>query len=95
MIGDPGRIRTCDHSLRRRVLYPTELRGRGQLVIEAGRHDRQLPRSKHARSEANPVVTEIVGVTFRLLDAVMGFDDSIVEAVFLGKRHRLLERGKA
>jgi hypothetical protein len=26
-IGDPGRIRTCDHSLRRRVLYPAELRG--------------------------------------------------------------------
>ena len=25
--GDPGRIRTCDHSLRRRVLYPAELRG--------------------------------------------------------------------
>lgn len=26
-VGDPGRIRTCDHSLRRRVLYPAELRG--------------------------------------------------------------------
>jgi hypothetical protein len=25
--GDPGRIRTGDHSLRRRVLYPAELRG--------------------------------------------------------------------
>ena len=24
--GAPGRIRTCDHPLRRRVLYPTELR---------------------------------------------------------------------
>lgn len=26
MNGDPGRIRTCDHRLRRPVLYPTELR---------------------------------------------------------------------
>src|SRR5437660_10715051 len=26
--GDPGRIRTCDHKLRRLVLYPAELRGR-------------------------------------------------------------------
>lgn len=26
--GAPGRSRTCDHSLRRRVLYPVELRGR-------------------------------------------------------------------
>ena len=25
--GDPGRIRTCDLPLRRRLLYPTELRG--------------------------------------------------------------------
>ncbi len=25
--GDPGRIRTCDHRLRRPVLYPAELRG--------------------------------------------------------------------
>ena len=24
--GDPGRIRTCDHRLRRPVLYPAELR---------------------------------------------------------------------
>src|SRR5437763_2512280 len=29
IIGDPGRIRTCDHSLRRRVIYPAELRGSG------------------------------------------------------------------
>ena len=27
--GAPGRIRTCDHPLRRRVLYPTELRAPG------------------------------------------------------------------
>src|SRR5579872_2488545 len=27
MVGDPGRIRTCDHKLRRLVLYPAELRG--------------------------------------------------------------------
>ncbi len=26
-IGDPCRIRTCDHLLRRQVLYPAELRG--------------------------------------------------------------------
>ena len=26
--GAPGRIRTCDHPLRRRVLYPAELRAR-------------------------------------------------------------------
>ena len=27
--GAPGRIRTCDHPLRRRMLYPTELRAPG------------------------------------------------------------------
>lgn len=32
LIGDPGRIRTYDHSLRRRVLYPTELRGRRKVA---------------------------------------------------------------
>ena len=32
--GDPGRIRTCDHSLRRRVLYPAELRGRFVMAAE-------------------------------------------------------------
>ena len=32
--GDPGRIRTCDHSLRRRVLYPAELRGRELEIAE-------------------------------------------------------------
>ena len=26
LFGDPGRIRTCDHRLRRPVLYPAELR---------------------------------------------------------------------
>ena len=38
-IGDPGRIRTCDHSLRRRVLYPAELRGRvpGTAALIASR----------------------------------------------------------
>ena len=30
-LGDPGRIRTCDHRLRRPVLCPAELRGRGRL----------------------------------------------------------------
>jgi hypothetical protein len=53
------------------------------------------PGQTPARSEADPVVPEIVGVSFRLLDAVMGFDDSVVEAVFLGKGHRPLERWKA
>lgn len=33
--GAPGRIRTCDHSLRRRVLYPTELRARAYILVEA------------------------------------------------------------
>ena len=28
-IGDPGRTRTCDQQLRRLLLYPAELRGRG------------------------------------------------------------------
>ena len=27
LLGDPGRIRTCDPQLRRLVLYPAELRG--------------------------------------------------------------------
>ena len=35
LVGAPGRIRTCDHPLRRRMLYPTELRaltGRGREI---------------------------------------------------------------
>ena len=31
--GDPGRIRTGDVSLRRRVLYPAELRGRTTTTV--------------------------------------------------------------
>ena len=43
--GDPGRIRTCDHQLRRLVLYPAELRGRGmwaQCVQGSGAPARKL-----------------------------------------------------
>jgi uncharacterized protein (TIGR00251 family) len=35
--GDPGVIRTRDHSLRRRMLYPTELRGRPEKRYAAPR----------------------------------------------------------
>ena len=31
--GDPGQIRTADPALRRRVLYPAELRNHVKLVI--------------------------------------------------------------
>lgn len=37
MFGDPSRIRTCDRSLRRRVLYPAELWGRIGSAIRTGR----------------------------------------------------------
>ena len=30
--GDPGRTRTCNRPLRRRMLYPVELRGRARSV---------------------------------------------------------------
>ena len=49
--GDPGRIRTCDLPLRRRLLYPAELRGRCRTFFVAnwlackGRRDvSQYPR---------------------------------------------------
>gem|GEM_PF-6769808 len=32
--GDPGRARTCDLPLRRRLLYPAELRGRPRLALK-------------------------------------------------------------
>jgi hypothetical protein len=31
--GAPGRIRTCDHPLRRRVLYPAELRAHAGITF--------------------------------------------------------------
>ena len=31
--GAPGRTRTCDHSLRRRMLYPAELRARDRYWL--------------------------------------------------------------
>ncbi len=34
--GAPGRIRTCDHPLRRRMLYPTELRALNHLFDWSG-----------------------------------------------------------
>jgi hypothetical protein len=39
IIGDPGRARTCDLPLRRRLLYPAELRGlaRGSTDLRTGR----------------------------------------------------------
>jgi hypothetical protein len=37
LTGDPDRIRTCDLPLRRRLLYPTELRGQtiGEPALSA------------------------------------------------------------
>ena len=74
-IGDPGRIRTCDHSLRRRVLYPAELRGRppAPLAYRIESRDRQSRRG----SAADPIVPKIVGIALRLLSAVMWGDDSV------------------
>jgi hypothetical protein len=37
--GAPGRSRTCDLSLRRRTLYPTELRAHKQIAIGDHFHD--------------------------------------------------------
>jgi hypothetical protein len=34
IIGDPGKARTCDLPLRRRLLYPAELRGLPRLTPE-------------------------------------------------------------
>src|SRR6202045_5390334 len=72
-IGDPGRIRTCDHSLRRRVLYPAELRG--YFV-------RFAPATRQNGSVENAVVAEIVRIALRLLGAVVRSDHRVVEPVF-------------
>ena len=42
LIRTPGRIRTCDHRLRRPVLYPAEL----LVLIEARRVDLASPRKQ-------------------------------------------------
>ena len=39
LIGDPGRIRTCDPQIRNLMLYPAELRG----------HSSKQPRISHCR----------------------------------------------
>src|SRR5262249_53905816 len=50
--GDPGRIRTCDHSLRRRVLYPAELRGRRPRRLIASRAESGNPAVAQVRTRS-------------------------------------------
>lgn len=50
LYGDPGRTRTCDHRLRRPVLYPAELRDRAGLTRRSVRPGRLA------------VITEIVRI---------------------------------
>ena len=52
--GDPGRIRTCDRPLRRRMLYPAELRDRIRGEFRRGMVDRQGKIGKHAPGRAGP-----------------------------------------
>jgi hypothetical protein len=54
-IGAPGRNRTCNHRLRRPVLYPVELRARGA-------HDSQTDRSEHAAAGSARCGPKLVGV---------------------------------
>lgn len=54
--GDPDRIRTCDHRLRRPVLYPAELRDRkparpGRLQQDGRQCVQGILRSKRKLSE--------------------------------------------
>ena len=96
--GDPGRIRTCDHKLRRLVLYPAELRGRragDHRVIASG--DAFGNRRLRGRGglAAHPVVAEIVGVALRLLGFLVRRDDGVVETVLVGVGHGFVECGEA
>ena len=55
LVGAPGRIRTCDHPLRRRMLYPTELRaltGRGREIRTP---DILLPKQARYQTALYPV----------------------------------------
>jgi hypothetical protein len=54
-VGAPGRNRTCNHRLRRPVLYPVELRARGA-------HDSQTDRSEHAAAGSARCGPKLVGV---------------------------------
>jgi hypothetical protein len=47
IIGDPGRIRTCDQQLRRLLLCPAELRGLGRGVNANRIMSRRLERVHH------------------------------------------------
>ena len=43
----PGRIRTCDHAIRNRVLYPAELRGRRENTGKRRNRARRLIQCTH------------------------------------------------
>ena len=96
--GDPGRIRTCDHKLRRLVLYPAELRGR-----RAGDAALSHPAAPSAIAgcgageglAAHPVIAEIVGVALRLLGFLVRRDHGVVETVLVGVGHGFVECGEA
>src|SRR5439155_26303711 len=97
--GDPGRIRTGDISLRRRVLYPAELRGRATsraaLSHLSGGCGNRLGGSAGCCSGADAVVTEIVGVAFHFRDARLRLDDRVVKSVLVGEGDRLVEAVEA
>src|SRR5690606_3930326 len=83
--GDPCRTRTCDHRLRRPVLYPAELRG--------------LPRSRRGGGgvmSMGPglpaIVAEIVGIGDAVASRFLRLHDAIGDAVPLGIGNGLLAR---
>src|SRR5206468_12576265 len=92
--GDPGRIRTCDHKLRRLVLYPAELRGRraGEcgVIASGGAFGNRRLRSSGGLA-AHLIVAEIVGVALWLLGLRMRRDDGVVETALVGVCHGFVE----
>src|ERR1043165_8669341 len=89
--GDPGWTRTTDLQLRRLLLYPAELRGRGP-------HGAAEPVSgaiRSVRPGAAPGVGEIVRVRHRPARDRLGFGDLIRDAVALAVGDRLLPRLEA
>ena len=62
--GDPDRIRTCDLPLRRRLLYPAELRGQQGLGATGGRGS--------VRPQPDAVGAEIVRIGHRATRRVIG-----------------------
>src|SRR5580698_4201715 len=68
--GDPGRVRTCDLPLRRRLLYPAELRGRSPRAALADPIALMGPLAKTGRSEIVRIRENLAGVRLWLFDPI-------------------------